>query len=93
MKTGTCELCARVTPLTFHHLVPKSQHRRTWCRKRFTREERERGIAICRPCHNGIHALYSEKELARSLNSLDLLLDDEAIRRHVAWVAKQKIRV
>jgi hypothetical protein len=34
-----CELCGREAPLTFHHLVPRKMHRRTYFRKHYSREE------------------------------------------------------
>lgn len=50
-----------------------------------------RRISICRKCHKGIHRLIpDEKELARNYNTKELLLADERIAKHVAWVAKQK---
>lgn len=48
------------------------------------------GVNICRPCHDGIHDLYSEMDLAKRLHTLESLLADEALRKHFAWVAKQK---
>lgn len=64
-------------------------------RKRFIalhgkQEMRTRKLMICRLCHNGLHDLLSEKELAESYNTKDLLLAHEGVRRHVEWVKKQK---
>ena len=59
-------------------------------RKNFTREECNRGIAICRQCHNGLHLLYDEMTLAKHFSSLDALLADDAIKRHIAWSGRQK---
>jgi len=87
---GFCILCGRSTNLTFHHLIPRKLHRRNFFRKHFSRDDLNRGIDICRACHNGIHALYSEMELAKKYASLEALREDPALARHVAWVAKQK---
>ena len=89
---GECELCHRVKPLTEHHLIPRAVHRKTYFQKRFTKEEMtHRRILICRKCHKGIHRIIpDEKELARDYNTKEQLLANERIRRHVAWVAKQK---
>lgn len=89
--TPRCELCGREVKLTAHHLLPKAMHRR----KRFIalhgkQEMRTRKLMICRLCHNGLHDLLSEKELAESYNTKDLLLAHEGVRRHVEWVKKQK---
>lgn len=90
-RFGTCVLCERELSLSFHHLIPKKMHRRTYFRKHFTKEELARGINICRKCHDGIHKLYDEMTLAKSYSSLALLQKDEKLRAHFAWVAKQKV--
>lgn len=89
---GECELCGRVQPLTEHHLIPRAVHRKTYFRKRFSKEDMTlRRISVCRACHKGIHRIVpDEKELARDYNTRELLLADERIRRHVEWVAKQR---
>ncbi len=89
-KYGACLLCKREGPLTFHHLIPRKLHRRPYYRKRYSREILNLGIDICRLCHVGIHDLYDEKRLARDFSTIEALCTDEAIARHVAWVAKQK---
>jgi 5-methylcytosine-specific restriction endonuclease McrA len=89
-KYGSCQLCRRKTRLTFHHLIPRKLHRRNHFRKKYNREELNRGISICRQCHNGLHLLYDEMTLAKRFSTVDALLSDEAIRRHVAWSSRQK---
>lgn len=90
-KYGTCPLCRRECDLTFHHLIPRKLHRRTYFRKHFTKDALHRGINICRPCHNGIHRLYDEMQLAKCFSSLQALQDDVAVQRHCGWVARQKV--
>jgi hypothetical protein len=92
-KTGPCELCGRVgKELTFHHLIPRHCHRKPRFRKRFTKlEMRERGLWICRLCHNGVHDLIAdEKDLGWNYHTRELLLSHDALRKHVEWVKKQK---
>jgi hypothetical protein len=91
-RPGQCELCQRTKPLTEHHLIPRAVHRKTHFQKRFSKEEMtHRKISICRKCHRGIHRIIpDEKELARNYNTKEQLLADERIRKHIAWVAKQK---
>lgn len=62
----SCQLCGRaVEVLTAHHLYPKSQGRRTG------RKIAELPtVRVCRACHRQIHALFSNKELARELDDL-----------------------
>jgi hypothetical protein len=87
-----CELCGRDKPLTEHHLLPRAIHRRKRFVERYGKQElRSRKLMICRLCHNGIHDLIpDEKELAEQYHTKELLLGHEGIRRHVAWVRKQK---
>jgi hypothetical protein len=86
-----CELCGREKPLTFHHLIPKAVHGRNRYQKRHTKQElRTRGIHVCRLCHNGIHDLISERELADRFTTTEALLEHPALLRHIAWVRKQK---
>ena len=68
-------------------------HRRPHFRKRFSKEELQRGIMICRQCHDGIHRTYSEMQLAKQFNSLQALIDDATLARHFEWVGKQQINV
>ena len=91
VATGRCELCERVKPLTFHHLIPRSMHRKPRFQKRYDkREMRSRGMNICRLCHSGIHDLIPEKDLGDKYSTKELLLAHPALAKHVAWVRKQK---
>ncbi|MFT5320275.1 MAG: hypothetical protein ACI934_000408 [Pseudohongiellaceae bacterium] len=90
IKPDNCSLCERHTALTFHHLIPRKVHRRTFFRKNFSREALALGIYVCRKCHSGIHKLYDEMTLARNFNSLEKLRADTPLTHHVQWVARQK---
>ncbi|MEO0409250.1 MAG: hypothetical protein AAF289_18055 [Cyanobacteria bacterium P01_A01_bin.135] len=90
-KFGDCCLCQRYGPLTFHHLIPKKMHRRPYFKKRFSRDELNQGINICRLCHNGIHDAYDEMTLAKQYPTLEALQADGQLQRHVDWVARQKV--
>lgn len=72
-----CPLCGRelvIGPsVNEHHLVPRS-HR-----------GREK-IRMHRICHNKIHSVFTEKELAHYYHTVDRLLENEEIRRFVAWL-------
>ncbi|MBT8449160.1 MAG: hypothetical protein KJO69_05695 [Gammaproteobacteria bacterium] len=76
--------------LTFHHLIPRKMHRRTFFRKNYDKRQLAKGIWICRQCHSGLHKLYDEMTLAKQFNTLARLRDDPPIQKHVLWVAKQK---
>lgn len=71
-----CPLCDRVIPPSqrdAHHLVPKSKGGR-------------QTEYMHRICHRQIHALFTETELAKQLNSVEALLAHPGIQRFVAWV-------
>ncbi|ARU87944.1 hypothetical protein [Pseudomonas sp. M30-35] len=83
-----CELCARNALLTRHHLIPKSLHNKPYVQKRYAKSERITAtLWLCRACHNQVHRLFSEKELALTYNTRDSLLSDERLRTFVAWLA------
>lgn len=90
LKQGPCQLCARESALTFHHLIPRKLHRRNRFAKHYSREQLNEGVMLCRRCHRGVHKLYSEMELGSRLNTLEALRQDPAVARHVVWVARQK---
>ncbi|MEM8981390.1 MAG: hypothetical protein AAGC71_00090 [Pseudomonadota bacterium] len=90
--TGPCPFCQRTVALTYHHLIPKKLHRRSYFRKHFRRDQLAAGVMICRACHDGIHRLYTEAQLGRCLNTPESLLADPALRRHFAWVSRQRRR-
>lgn len=88
---AACELCARPVALTFHHLIPRRNHRRSWFRAHFSVEElRGRGAWLCRLCHNAVHEHFDENTLGRRLNTLDALRAEPLIQRHVEWASRQR---
>jgi 5-methylcytosine-specific restriction endonuclease McrA len=88
---STCVCCGRTTYLTFHHLIPRTLHKRKAFKKHYSREVLNQGIAVCRPCHTGIHTAYEEIYLAKHLYRLELILADPTLNTHFKWVAKQKV--
>jgi hypothetical protein len=90
-KFGLCPFCGREGVLTFHHLIPRKLHRRERFKKNFTREDLQRGMAICRLCHDGIHDAYDEMTLARRFDLPARLKANARLRKHFNWVAKQKV--
>lgn len=80
---GKCELCGIETKLTKHHLCPKLKS------KSLKKQEDDSNIAwICRPCHDCVHATYSESELRDSFNTIEKLLSTEEISKFVSWRRK-----
>ncbi|CAM5372148.1 HNH endonuclease [Alishewanella longhuensis] len=87
-----CELCERQCSLTFHHLIPRKMHRRSYFQKHYSKAELQDGVMLCVTCHKTIHRFYDEMTLAKSFNTLNALQADEKIQHYLAWVKKQKIQ-
>lgn len=88
-EPGRCELCGRhVDRLTRHHLVPRTRHSNRRNKRDFDRTDVTHRIAwLCRPCHDHVHAVFTEKTLEREYNTLESLREDPAINRFVRWIA------
>jgi hypothetical protein len=85
-----CELCGRIRPLSFHHLIPRTLHGNKWFRKNYdAMDMRTRGAELCKDCHEFIHRTFTEKELGRSYNTVSALAAHPAVRRFVAWVRRR----
>jgi len=76
--------------LTAHHLIPRKLHRRKHFKKNFEKAELQNTISICRECHSGLHKLYDEMQLGKTLNTIDKLLRDPQVKKHIEWVARQR---
>lgn len=76
---GKCELCHREDViLTRHHLLPREEG------------GKEEHIAyICEACHKHIHALYTNRELAVRLNTIEDLQADDKISKYLKFIRKQ----
>lgn len=75
-----CELCKRegVPKVTEHHLIPREEGGKNG-----------EVAYLCENCHKQIHALYSNKELAVRLNTLENLENDEKIIKYLKYIKKQ----
>lgn len=73
-----CPLCNReVSSLTCHHLVPIEIGGKCLAT-----------IWICPTCHRQIHALYTNKELAYRLYTLEKLKSDKCIKKYLNFISK-----
>jgi len=90
-KTDHCELCGRtLETLTKHHLIPRSRHRKKRNQRLFSREQVITHILwVCRPCHNDIHNMLSEKELEARYHTRQALLAHPDMQRFVAWISRR----
>jgi hypothetical protein len=82
---GQCALCQRNNiKITKHHLFPKITHSKKKI-KRISSDINET-IDVCRPCHDNIHAVFVEKELAEKYNTIDALREHEIIMKFIDWI-------
>lgn len=86
-----CELCGRrMAELTRHHLIPRTLHTNKRIRRQHSRETLHTSILwLCRPCHNQVHEVLSEKQLADAYHTREALLNHPEIRRFVDWIARR----
>ena len=78
----TCTLCQRVVPrhlITQHHLTPKQKGGKA-----------EHRAPLCKPCHKQLHATWSNTELARLYDRIDLLREAPQLQLFLKWIRKQK---
>lgn len=89
---GECEMCHCDRFLTKHHLIPRAVHGKGKFQRLHSKQEmRDLGIQVCKLCHDGIHDIIpDERVLAEDFNTLESLMSDERIQRHVNWSRKQK---
>jgi len=79
-----------MTQLTAHHLIPRKLHRRKHFKKKFSKDELQVTIPVCKKCHSGLHKLYDEMHLGKYLNTADKLLADPPVKKHIEWVSRQR---
>jgi 5-methylcytosine-specific restriction endonuclease McrA len=85
-----CELCGRTTqPLTGHHLIPRTLHGNKKVKEAFDRAILKKTAAVCRPCHDQMHALFTEKELGWQYNTVEKLKAHPEVRKWIEWVSKR----
>jgi 5-methylcytosine-specific restriction protein A len=78
----TCELCGRVVPderiddprvVQEHHLRP---------------EERAESptVMLCRPCHDQIHAVFTNEELREEYDTIEALREADRLSEYLEWI-------
>lgn len=71
-----CELCNRtVSSITKHHLIPLEKGG-----KKFET------LSLCKTCHNQIHALFTNRELAVYYHTLESLKRDQKIIKFLRFI-------
>ena len=102
-----CQRSEMEVPLTLHHVFPKETHKRLLSigssensKKHgventimiYTKELLATTMKICRLCHSSIHGFFSNDELASHYFTVEKLLSDERVERHVKWASGQSTR-
>lgn len=88
----SCVLCGRDRPLTFHHLIPRTLHRKRWVKARFEASALHSGIWVCRDCHDAVHRFIPHRELAESFCTLETLRVHPEVAKFVLWIRTQRGR-
>lgn len=88
--SGACQMCSRdCAELTIHHMIPRSEHTR-YMRKGHSMARLkgpENFAMICRPCHNTVHRLASNKVLADTMYTVELINANPQVQRWVAFAS------
>ncbi|WP_246985088.1 hypothetical protein [Halorientalis marina] len=78
----TCALCRRVVPgeriddpqaIQDHHLRPE-------------RRAESPTVTLCRPCHDQIHAVFSNAELREEYDTIDALQEADRLADYLDWI-------
>lgn len=80
-----CPVCNRIIPAdptvaNKHHLTPKSRGGKD-----------EHTILLHLICHNKIHSLWTEKELADTYNTIDMILTHPDMQKFNKWIKNKPI--
>ena len=65
--------------ITLHHLKPRQKGGKA-----------EHRTPLCRPCHKQLHAVFSNADLARTLDSVERLRAEPTLQPFLQWIRKQK---
>jgi len=80
----TCVLCRRVIPderiadpqvVQEHHLRPE-------------RRAESPTVMLCRPCHDQIHAVFTNEELREEFDTVDALQSADRLRGYLDWIRR-----
>ncbi|KAK0384451.1 hypothetical protein NLU13_8537 [Sarocladium strictum] len=88
-RPDACEICGRDwIPLSYHHLIPRFVHDKAVKRGWHKKEDLQNVAWLCGACHRFVHQWRSHEDLAREFYTVDLLLEEEEVRRFAAWAGK-----
>lgn len=78
----TCELCARVVPderiddpqvIQDHHLRPE-------------RRADSPTVTLCRPCHEQLHASFTNEQLREEFDTIEALREADPLAAYLSWI-------
>jgi hypothetical protein len=78
----TCALCRRVVPderiddpqvVQEHHLWPE-------------RRAESPTVLLCRPCHDQIHAVFTNDELREEYDTIEALREADRLAEYIDWI-------
>ena len=77
----TCALCRRVVPdhvddpqaVQEHHLVPENR-------------VESPTVTLCRPCHEQVHATFTNDELRETYHTIDALRSADRLSGYLSWI-------
>lgn len=75
----TCPICGRLlgdVNIDDHHLIPKAFKGRAT-------------IKLHRICHRKIHSVFTERELLRTYNTVEAIINHDDMRTFISWVARK----
>lgn len=76
--------------ITRHHLIPRARARKLKRRKkgreRYSREDLERTVGLCGPCHRNVHDVLTNQELQWGYDSVAALGAHPGVQRFTEWV-------
>ncbi|KAL2210898.1 hypothetical protein CC79DRAFT_1366274 [Sarocladium strictum] len=88
-RPDACEICGRDwIPLSYHHLIPRFVHDKAVKRGWHKKEDLQNVAWLCGACHRFVHSWRNHEELAREYYTVELLLEEEEVRRFAAWAGK-----
>lgn len=88
-RASACELCLRPwIPLSYHHLIPRFVHAKAVKRGWHRREDLQNVAWLCGACHSFVHRFRGHEDLARRYYTVELLLEEDEVRRWAEWVGR-----
>ncbi len=83
-------MCGRENECNEHHVIPRKLHSKKRFKRKFTKEELNETITLCKyDCHRAVHKYIKHKELAFHYRTVEKLLAHPDLKRFIAWIQKQ----